>query len=172
MEAVLLIRPEQPQDHDAVFEINRLAFETDAEARLVEALRPAADPLISLVAQREGTVVGHILFSPVTAERNAKETAAMGLGPMAVLPALQHQGIGSKLVQAGLEACRTLDVDAVFVLGHPAYYPRFGFEPAPEYGLHYQSADFDPYFMAMALQPGALEGLSGFVHYHPVFDTV
>jgi putative acetyltransferase len=166
------IRPEQPSDYETVFEVNRLAFETDVEAHLVAALRSVADPLISLVAERDGGVVGHILFSPVTVAHHENEIMTMGLGPMAVLPDFQRQEIGSQLVQAGLEACRALDVGAVFVLGHPNYYPRFGFQSAAEHDLHYQSADFDPYFMVMALQPGVLESLSGFVRYHPVFDTV
>jgi putative acetyltransferase len=120
MVSTILIRSEQPPDYDAVFDINRQAFDTDAEARLVEALRPVADPLISLVAERDGAVVGPILFSPVTVAHNEHNVATMGLGPMAVLPRFQQQGIGAQLVEAGLEACQDAGIGAVVVLGHPS----------------------------------------------------
>lgn len=167
-----LIRPERPEDYSAVFVVNERAFETSAEARLVEAIRPVVRPLISLVAVLEEKVVGHILFTPVMVTEGAKAERAMALGPMAVLPEYQNQGIGSQLVRAGFAACRQLGEPVVFVLGHPEYYQRFGFQPAPPKGLRYKQAKFDPYFLVVELRPGALEGMSGWVQYHSEFDKV
>lgn len=163
------IRPELPEDHDRVFAINAAAFPTDAEAELVEAVRRDADPLISLVATVGGSIAGHILFSPVTVE-GEDVRRAMGLGPMAVAPEHQRQGVGSRLVRAGLDACRAISEHVVVVLGHAEYYPRFGFEPAPARGLRYLSEDFDPHFFVAELEPGALDGWSGQVRYHPEFE--
>jgi putative acetyltransferase len=166
------IRREAPGDYTRVFQVNAQAFETDAEARLVDALRFAADPVISLVAVVERTVVGHIFFTPVAVERVTNGGLAMGLGPMAVVPEYQRQGIGSALMRAGLQACEGLGAAAVFVVGHAEYYPRFGFEPATPYGLHFQTEAFEPYFMVRGLRPGALASISGFVHYLPEFEGV
>jgi putative acetyltransferase len=168
----VLIREERPEDRLAVYEVNRRAFPTPAEADLVDALRPMADPLISLVAVLDGRVVGHILFTPVRVVGETGERTALGLAPMAVFPEFQSQGIGSRLVRAGLDACRALGYPAVVVLGHPDYYPRFGFEPAAPRGLHYKDASFDPYFFVIGLAPGALEGLSGWVEYLPPIEGV
>jgi putative acetyltransferase len=170
-EAVSL-RPEQPQDYPAVFLVNERAFGTPTEARLVDTIRPVVQPLISLVAALEDRVVGHILFTPVTVQGDTHAWRAMALGPMAVLPEYQNQGIGSRLVFAGLEACRRIGEQVVFVLGHPEFYPRFGFQPATGKGLHYKHPDFDPYFMVAELSPGALNGRSGWVKYHDEFDKV
>lgn len=168
---LLVIRGEEPADRERVFEVNAQAFETELEAKLVEALRGSVEPLISLVASVEERVVGHILFTPVTAGPVRQESALMmALGPMAVLPDFQNRGIGSRLVEEGLARCRALGAAAVFVLGHAEYYPRFGFAPAAPHGLHYRSRELDPYFMVLELQPGTLESLSGFVHFRPEFE--
>lgn len=164
------IRRERPGDRAAVFAVNAAAFETELEARLVDALRGAARPLVSLVAERADELVGHILFTPVTVERNPGGLAVMALGPMAVAPPCQRQGIGGELVRRGLDECRRAGAAVVVVLGHPEYYPRFGFEPAARHGLRFRSAELDPFFMAQALAPGALAGLGGEVRYHPEFD--
>src|SRR5690242_5711753 len=111
------IRHERPADAAQVRQVNLAAFETSAEADLVDALRQQATPLVSLVAEDVGMIVGHILFSPVTLA-SAPGLTLMGLAPMAVVPAKQRQGIGSSLVRDGLEQCRHLDVAAVVVLGH------------------------------------------------------
>ncbi len=167
------IRSEEPGDHTQVFKVNSQAFETDLEAKLVEALRGSVEPLISLVAGVEDRVVGHILFTPVSVDQGSREGAAlMALGPMAVLPEFQNRSIGSRLVEEGLARCRALGTEAVFVLGHADYYPRFGFEPARRFALRYKSEELDPYFMVLELLPGALESVSGHVHYSPEFEEV
>src|SRR5262245_5395759 len=130
----MTIRPEKPTDRDAIRVVNEAAFETPAEANLVDLLRAQASPLVSLVAQADSTIVGHIVFSPVT-RSDYDDLNNMGLAPMAVLPAHQRRGIGSALVRAGLEECRRLGCDAVIVLGHAEYYPRFGFRRASEFGI-------------------------------------
>jgi putative acetyltransferase len=163
------IRVERSRDQEAVFEVNAQAFETPAEAKLVDALRPAVKPLISLVAvHKKETVVGHILFTPVRVGAAGK---AMALGPMAVRPDFQRKGIGSRLVRAGLDACRHRGHGVVFVLGHADFYPRFGFQPAASLGFRYGSSELDRYFMVAELTSKALKGLAGSVKYHPEFDS-
>jgi putative acetyltransferase len=127
------IRPEVPSDYAAVHDLNVAAFGGDTEARLVAMLREQARPLVSLVAEESGTLVGHIMFSPLSLQGFAG--LMMGLGPMAVAPTRQRQGVGSALVRAGLERCREIGAGAVVVLGHPDYYPKFGFLPAARFGL-------------------------------------
>jgi putative acetyltransferase len=127
--ACVQIRAETDADHAAIHAVNAAAFPTAAEADLVDALRQQARPLISLVAEQDGVIVGHILFSPVTLD-SQPDLRIMGLAPMAVAPEHQRSGIGSALVRAGLEQCRQLGYQAVVVLGHPEYYPRFGFVPS------------------------------------------
>ena len=162
-----MIRPEKSADRDAVFGVNAAAFESDAEAKLVDALRGDVEPLISLVAELDGEIVGHILFTPVHV--GAGRTPAMALGPMAVLPDRQRMGIGSHLVREGLQACRDAGAAAVFVLGHVEFYPRFGFVPAARYGCHYKGME-RPAFFVMELGRGTLNSVRGSVEYHAAFD--
>ena len=165
------IRPEQPPDIDAVRQLNRAAFETDTEAALVDILRENARPLVSLVAEEAGAIVGHIMFSPVAISSQI-DARTMGLAPMAVWPARQRQGIGSALVTAGLEECRRLGMAGVVVLGHTRYYPRFGFRPASGFGLRSEYDVPDDVFMALELEPGGLQGKAGTVRYHPAFAMI
>jgi putative acetyltransferase len=162
------VREEAPGDHAAIRDITTRAFGGQAEADLVDALRSAARPFISLVAVERGAVVGHICFSPVTID-DAVSSDAMGLAPMAVAPELQRRGIGSQLIRSGLDECRRRGVVVVVVLGHPGYYPRFGFVPARQMGLTCEYPVPDEVFMAMELAPGALRGPSGLVRYHAAF---
>ena len=171
MERPVLIRAERDTDRAAVDAVNAAAFPTPLEADLVDALRREARPLVSLVAERDGAVVGHILFSPVTHE-NSPDLRIMGLAPMAVAPDHQRSGIGSALVRAGLDECRQLGFAAVVVLGHPEYYPRFGFSPSVRWGIRSEYDVPDDVFMALELEPGALRGAAGTVRYHPAFSEV
>jgi putative acetyltransferase len=166
-----IIRPERPDDIPGIRDVNRTAFDTAAEAALVDALRQQASPLVSIVATEADTVVGHIFFSPVTLLSHPEEPI-MGLAPMAVLPARQRLGIGSMLVRTGLDECRRLGFEAVVVLGHADYYPRFGFVPASSFGLVSEYDVPDDVFMALELEPGALNHKAGTIRYHPAFAGV
>ena len=161
------IRAEKPRDEQGIFDVVEAAFETPAEAQLVRNLRPLVNPWISMVACRGKLVVAHILFTPV---KVGLAGMSMALGPMAVAPEFQAQGVGSKLVRAGLIACRRRGHGVIFVLGHTDFYPRFGFRSAAPLGFRYGNAELDRYFMVAELLPGALQGLSGSVRYHPEFD--
>ncbi len=165
------IRAEEPRDWAAVQTLNEAAFGQPAEARLVAALREQANPVISLVAEDEGAILGYILFSPVTLTGHP-ELKIMGLAPMAVAPERQRQGIGSSLVRAGLDECRKLGFGAVVVLGHPKYYPRFGFSPAARLNIGCEYDVPEEFFMAMELEPGHLRGVSGTIRYHEAFNSV
>ena len=169
---MLIIRAETEADHVAVRRVNERAFNRPGEADLVDALRKNAQPQISLVAELDGQVVGHIFFSPVLIESEASRFTALGLAPMAVLPEFQNQAIGSELVRRGLEECRSMGHDVVVVLGHPEYYPRFGFVPAKEKGLRCEYQVPDEVFMAVELREGALAGREGVVKYRPEFSDV
>ena len=172
MQVEVTIRPERLEDYEAIDQVNRLAFGQDDEARLVRALREADgfDPTLSLVAVRDDRLVGHILFSPVTIATTGGSVSALALAPMAVHPEVQNQGIGSRLVRDGLEVCRRLDHLIVVVVGHPDYYPRFGFTPARARGLEAPFQVPDEAFRVLELIPGALDGVAGMVHYPPAFD--
>jgi putative acetyltransferase len=165
------IRRENPADIDAIHGINAAAFESSAEARLVDRLRTEARPFLSLVAELDGEVVGHILFTPVRLD-DADVLNLMGLAPMAVAVDRQNQGIGSALVEAGLALCRDSGAGAVVVLGHPAYYPRFGFQPAADFGLRSEYDVPDEAFLLRELQAGYLQGHSGTLRYHPAFNAL
>jgi putative acetyltransferase len=165
------IRPEQPADFAGIRQVNLSAFETATEADLVDALRDQVRPLVSLVAEDDGAIVGHILFSPMTLP-SRPDLRIMGLAPMAVVPARQRQGIGSALAKAGITACRDLGCGALVVLGHAEYYPRFGFVPASRFGLRSEYDVPDDVFMAMELTPGALRGLGpATIRYHAAFGS-
>ena len=166
-----VVRSEAPADQDAIRRVNRAAFATAAEAQLVDALRAQADPFFSLVAELDGEPVGHIAFSPVELDA-VRSLKLVGLGPMAVLPERQRQGIGSALVHAGCAQCREAGAVAVVVLGHPQFYPRFGFVPARRFGIDCEYEVPDEAFMLLELVPGALSGRSGRVRYHPAFASV
>jgi len=162
------IRTEEEKDRAAVYAVNAAAFETPREAKLVDALRQRAEPTISLVAEGSENVVGHIMFSPVSLTGHA-EAKIMGLGPMAVAPTHQRRGIGSMLVPAGLEVCKQMGFGAVVVLGHPKFYPRFGFAPSSRFGIKCEYDVPEEVFLVVELQPGYLSGASGTIHYHPAF---
>jgi putative acetyltransferase len=165
------VRSETPADYSAVRRVNERAFGGAEEAQIVEALRGTATPQISLVAEREGRVVGHIFFSPVTVESPESSFEAIALGPLAVEPELHKKGVGSRLMHAGLEECRRAGHGLVFVLGHPGYYPRFGFRKAAPGGFRCEFDAPDEAFMFIELVEGAGSGRRGLVRYRPEFGV-
>jgi putative acetyltransferase len=165
------IRPEVDADRAAVRAVNMAAFETPVEADLVEALHREDLSLVSLVAEVDGKVVGHILFSPVSLTESPDRNL-MGLAPMAVVPEYQRKGIGAALVREGLARCKDLGCCAVVVVGHPEYYPRFGFVPAGRYALRCEYDVPADVFMVAELEAGALNGAFGLVRYHDAFAGV
>ncbi len=169
---MMIIRPEEPRDRAAIRQVVEAAFGQPQEAHLVDLLRDHGKVTFSLVAEKDERVVGHILFSPVTIESNDESLMAIGLAPLAVLPELQNEGIGSQLMHAGLEACRAAGHECVVVLGHPRYYPRFGFVPASRYGVRCEYDVPDEHFMLIELRAGALAGHEGLVKYQPEFNQV
>lgn len=170
---MMIVRQERPEDVAGIRHVNEQAFGQPAEADLVDLLRTRGKVVLSLVATQEDLIVGHILFSPVMIESEGEVfDAAVGLAPMAVLPGLQKQGIGSQLVEHGLELCRKSGYECVVVLGHAEYYPRFGFVPASRYGLKCEYDVPDEAFMALELRDGALKGRAGIAKYQPEFKEV
>jgi putative acetyltransferase len=149
--------------------VNQQAFGTNAEAAIVDVVRAHAQPIISLVAEDEGEIVGHIMFSPVTLEPRPG-VLAMGLAPMAVLPHRQRSGIGSALADVGLTECRLLGAVGVVVVGHPRFYPRFGFAAASRFGLTCEFEVPDDVFMAIELVEHAFSATGGRIRYHPAFS--
>ena len=169
---MLTIRAEKSNDYAAIRQVHTLAFGQPNEADLVDALRHHAALTISLVALQDGRIVGHMACSPVTITSDTGTIDALGLGPMAVLPASQRLGIGSQLVEAGLQACRDTNYSVVVVLGHPAYYPRFGFIPSKPHGIVWEHDAPEEAFMVQELQRGALARTRGVVKYRPEFEHV
>jgi putative acetyltransferase len=169
---MITVRPESPDDIDRVRDINTRAFGQPAEAVLVDTLRVNCGDALSLIADDNG-VVGHILFTPVTIERAGPPLVGMGLAPMAVHPDRQRGGIGSQLVTRGLEMLRERGCPFVVVVGHPEYYPRFGFRPASSRGLASQWEGMpDEAFMVLVLDETAMAGVSGVAKYRGEFDGV
>ena len=163
-----VIRPETAADHSAIHAVNRLAFGGDDEAQLVDALRNQGYVRRSLVAEQDGRIVGHILFSDLPIHTAHETIPALVLAPMSVLPTHQRRGIGSRLVREGLRACREAGSTIVVVLGHPAFYTRFSFSARLAEPL--RSPYSGPSFLAVALEPDALDGVEGEVQYPPPFD--
>jgi putative acetyltransferase len=165
-----IVRPEIPADRPAIQTVNAQAFAGMAEAALVDRLRDNGDVLVSLIAEASDRVVGHVLFSRMHIDTANGIIKAAALAPMAVLPEYQNRGIGSALIRAGLEACRSLGETIVVVVGHQNYYPRFGFSPALARQLT------SPYSgdscMALELQPDAMKDVHGVVRYAPAFSEL
>ena len=164
------IRSETPEDIDSIRRINLQAFGQKAEAAIVDKLRDRNALTISLVATMENEVVGHIAFSPVMIESQCSSFEAVTLAPMAVLPEYQRKGIGSQLVRAGLEECHRLGHGIVVVLGHPDFYPRFGFVSAKQKGIDCEFEVPDEAWMVLELKEGILRGKSGTVKFQPEFQ--
>ncbi len=165
-----MIRNEASSDRAAIRAIHLAAFPTDSEARLVDLMRQSTALSVSLVAEDAAELVGHIAFSPLTLEP-VIGLSGLGLAPVAVLPECQGQGVGAKLVEEGLDASRRLGAEFVVVLGEPAYYSRFGFRPASEFGLDNEYGAADE-FMAIELSTGCLGDVQGLVKYCEAFSSL
>jgi putative acetyltransferase len=164
------VRHEVPADQGAIRAINEGAFGGSEEADLIEALRAEGAVLLSLVAEHKGRLAGHVLFSRMFIDTAAGPLDAVALAPVAVLPALQHLGIGAALIRAGLEALSARGERIVLVVGHPTYYPRFGF--SADLARPLDSPFAGDAFMALELIAGALEGVRGKVRYAKAFGPV
>jgi putative acetyltransferase len=163
------IREERETDFAAIGEVNGRAFGQELEGKLVDALRGNGAGLLSLVAVMEEQVVGHIFFSPVTI---GGDCVVAGLGPMAVLPEFQRQGIGSRLIQAAIEGLEAQGLAAVIVLGHHEYYPRFGFVRASSVGISCEWEVPDEAFMVRVLDAEKMRGVGGTAKYREEFSSV
>jgi putative acetyltransferase len=168
----LAIRDERAGDIAAIRRVIERAFGQPDEANLVEALRRGDALTVSMVAEAAGEIVGHVAFSPVTIRGSDTMSEGLGLAPLAVIPEQQRRGIGAALVRAGLEACRVRGHRVVVLVGEPAYYQRFGFSTASEFGLECAIPVPVEVFLVAELAPEALAGCSGVVSYRPEFVAV
>jgi putative acetyltransferase len=169
---MITIRHEESRDREAVHVINLAAFEGGPEADLVDALRSSCAEHLSLVAEEGGEVIGHILFTPVSVEGPDGVVEGMGLAPMAVRSDRQQSGVGSLLVNRGLDLLRDRFCPFVIVLGHPEYYPRFGFEPASRHGLRSQWEGVpDEAFMVLVFDATSVPDDGGVARYRDEFDA-
>jgi putative acetyltransferase len=166
------IRDENISDKEDIWALESEVFETAAEANLVNALRNSGCEFISLVAETENKIVGHILFTPVELTGCDNRLKIMGLAPMAVMSQYQNGGVGSSLIKAGLERCRSSGYDAVVVLGYPNYYTKFGFVPSIKYRIRSEYDVPAEVFMILELVPNALKNQHGIIKYHKAFDNV
>jgi putative acetyltransferase len=168
----MMIRAATAADADAIDSVIRAAFAGTAfghqgEADLVRAIEADGDALVSMVAEQDGAIAGHVLFSRMDVEADGAPLMAAGLAPVSVAPASQRQGIGDALIRAGLDALRERGVAISFVLGHDSYYPRFGY--SPDLAARFASPFAGPHFMAMMLDSGAAWPQGGRADYAPAF---
>ena len=163
------IRKEKLGDAQQIRMVTELAFGQPQEADIVEGLRRTCSNLLSIVAIMDDEIVGHILFSPVTLETKSRQLNGMGLAPMAVSPEYQRQGIGSQMIKQGLFELEKSGCPFIIVLGHPEYYPRFGFNPASRYNIQSEWDVPDDVFMITVFDKQQLKGVTGIARYHPEF---
>jgi len=163
---MIQIRPEQPDDIAAIRDLNRRAFGQEREGGIVDALRANGGTQLSLVAVDDGRVVGHIVYSPL----RISHVEGSALGPMAVDPEVQRQGIGTKLVEAGNDRLRRDGGAFVVVVGHPGFYPRFGFRPARPLGITCEWEGPEDVFMILVLNETKMSGATGRAAYRPEFS--
>jgi putative acetyltransferase len=170
---MIAIRPEHETEAEDIRGVLLLAFGRKNEAELVASIRRSKDfdPELSLIAEVDRQLIGHILYSPLTIESEAGRHRALALAPIAVRPDFQNQGIGSALIRYGNQAAARLNHRIVIAVGDPGYFSRFGFSPACPLGLIPSLPVPDENFMALELVPGALSNVKGNVVYPPVFGT-
>jgi putative acetyltransferase len=162
------VREERPGDVAAIRDLNRQAFGQDQEANIVDALRANDGVLLSLVATIDGRVIGHILYSPV----QLGALTGAGLGPMAVHPDHQRQGVGRRLIEAGTRRLENSDCAFIVVVGHADYYPRFGFTSARPLGITCEWDVPDDVFLVLVLDSIRMNGVSGPAKYRSEFAIV
>ena len=162
------IREERPDDHAAIRDVNRRAFGQDQEGNIVDGLRSNGAALLSLVAILNDRIVGHIMYSPAI----IGDVTGAALGPMSVLPEHQRHGIGSKLVLTGNQRLREAGYPFIIVLGHPAFYPRFGFRRASTLAVKCEWDVPDDVVMLLILDELKMQGISGLVKYRHEFSGV
>jgi len=168
----IVVRPESDGDADGIRRVLVAAFEGETEADLVEALRKNRALVVSLVACTDREIVGHVSFSPMHADGQPDRDDTLGLAPLSVHPQWQRRGLGSSLIQCGLDECRKRAVGTIFVLGAPEFYGRFGFVPAHTRGLRSVFKAPPDAFQMLVLRDNALvRSLAGLVHYRPEFDS-
>jgi len=169
----LIVRQESEKDYHCITQCNDLAFKQKGEGTLVEAIRknPKFIPELSLVAEDDSEIIGHILFFPIVIESEQNNFSSLSLAPMSVLPEYQNKGIGTELVRSGLEKARELGFESVMVLGHEKYYPRFGFKPASNWNIKSPFPVPDEAFMSIELIPDALIKVNGIVIYPKEYDV-
>src|SRR5512136_2884854 len=168
--AMPTIRREQPGDEAQIYDVNLRAFGRMAEPEVVDMLRKTCPEGVSLVAEEGGRIVGHILFTPAVIEGDGCRVTGAGLAPLAVVPEFQRQGVGSALVAAGLDEMRRAGQPFVVLVGHPGYYPRFGFVRASQYGIRSEYEEVpDEAFMIIVFDEAKLQGIMGVAHERPEF---
>lgn len=166
------IRSEKKEDYEGIRKVNDLAFDFGNESKLIDAVRESSRfvPELSMIAiTNDNMVIGHILFSIVDIETANGIVPTIALAPMSVRPDFQGNGIGSALVMAGLSECKRLGYEHVVLIGHPDFYPRFGFKPAREHGLEVSIPVPDNVFLVCELKERALKNISGMIKYPPAF---
>ena len=167
---MITIRAETAADIEQIHYVNEKAFGRTAEADLIDKLRGRSALPVSLVAVHNNIVVGHIAFNPATIKTADAESEIITLAPLAVLPEFQKKGIGSQLIRTGLDICRKQGYSIAVLVGHPGYYPRFGFVQAKPHDIHCQFAAPDEAWMVCELVPGALKNIRGTVYFQPEFQ--
>ena len=178
MNQTVTIRKENPLDHSFVIELTEKAFETleisdHNEGKLVDKLRKAPTFVeeLSMVAELNGQVVGHILFTPIAIDNGSQQFQSLVLAPVSVLPEYQKMGIGGQLIRAGHQKAKELGFQSAILLGHPEYYPRFGYKPASTWGIKtHIPLPSDDVFMAVEITEGGLKGVSGMVVFPAEFS--
>jgi predicted N-acetyltransferase YhbS len=163
----ITIETETEGDYEKIARLHAIAFNGDGEAKLVEKLRrtPRYIRELSLVAKYRNAIIGHVLFYPIKIKTCRNMCDSLALAPISVIPRFQNRKVGSKLIKEGLEKARKLGFKSVIVVGHPNYYPRFGFEKASKYGISASLDVPDDALFAMELEKDGLKDCSGTIEY-------
>jgi len=169
----MIIRTESVKDFKEVYNVNFLAFgNREDESKLIERIRNSEEfiPELSIVAEIDNEIVGYILLSKATVENMEEKQEVIVLAPIAIKPIYQKQGIGSKLINEGLKRCKELGFNIVFLIGHPEYYPKFGFKPAKRYRFELKQFEVPKdVFMVCELNEGELQNIKGELKYPKSF---